>query len=63
MSAVYTFVFMPSIVIMLMQCQIFSRWQTAKHLGVNAFCRINLGTADELALDMLINALSTFSKE
>lgn len=28
-----------------------------------ARCWINLGTADELALDMLINALSTFSKE
>lgn len=26
-------------------------------------CRINLGTADELALDMLINALSNFSRE
>ncbi|KAL3144930.1 hypothetical protein ABBQ32_003437 [Trebouxia sp. C0010 RCD-2024] len=28
-----------------------------------ARCWINLGTADELALDMLINALATFSKE
>lgn len=28
-----------------------------------AFCRVNMGTADEFALDMLINALSTFSKE
>lgn len=26
-------------------------------------CRVNLGTADELALDMLINALSNFSRE
>ena len=25
--------------------------------------RVNLGTADELALDMIINAFSTFSKE
>ena len=26
-------------------------------------CRLNMGTADELALDVLINALSTLSKE
>ena len=26
-------------------------------------CRFNLGTADELALDVLINSLSTFSRE
>ena len=25
--------------------------------------RVNLGTADELALDMLINAMSNFSRE
>ena len=26
-------------------------------------CRLNMGTADELAMDVLINALSTLSKE
>ena len=27
------------------------------------FCRVNMGTADEFALDVLINALDTLSRE
>jgi Protein of unknown function (DUF3531) len=26
-------------------------------------CRVNMGTADELAIDVLINMLSNFSRE
>ncbi len=36
---------------------------TLHGLLIVACCRINMGTADELAMDVLINALSTLSKE
>lgn len=34
-----------------------------EYRGVTCRCWINIGTADELAVDILINALNTFSQE
>lgn len=33
-----------------------------RHATVS-ICRVNMGTADELAIDVLINMLSNFSRE